>query len=127
MQPLRETSSAAEDRVVSRSTFAPMVARAAISPQIYERLRRAITTLELAPSESVSEKDLAQKLGVSRTPVREALIRLADEGLIDVLPQRGTFVAPIRLQDVEDAQFIREALEVAVVRRLTGHMKRGVP
>ena len=122
MQPLRETSSAAEDRVVSRSTFAPMVARAAISPQIYERLRRAIAPLELAPSESVSEKDLAQKLGVSRTPVREALIRLADEGLIDVLPQRGTFVAPIRLQDVEDAQFIREALEVAVVRRLTGHM-----
>ena len=104
----------------SRLAFDLTASRMPISPQIYERLRRAITTLELAPSEAVSEKDLAQQLGVSRTPVREALIRLADEGLIDVLPQRGTFVAPIRLKDVEDAQFIREALEVAVVRRLAG-------
>lgn len=105
----------------SQLSFDALASRTPISPQIYERLRRAITTLELAPSESVSEKELALKLGVSRTPVREALIRLADEGLIDVLPQRGSFVAPIRLKDVEDAQFIRETLEVAVVRRLAGH------
>jgi len=105
----------------SQLSFDASASRSPISPQIYERLRRAITTLELAPSEALSEKDLAQKLGVSRTPVREALIRLADEGLIDILPQRGSFVAPIRLKDVEDAQFIRETLEVAVVRRLAGH------
>lgn len=92
--------------------------RLPISPQIYELLRRAITTLAILPSEGLSEKDLAQQLGVSRTPVREALIRLADEGLIDILPQRGSFVAPIRLEDVEEAQFIREALEVSVVSRL---------
>jgi GntR family transcriptional regulator, rspAB operon transcriptional repressor len=98
--------------------LAPINNRAPISPQIYERLRRAITTLAMSPSESLSEQDLAQQLGVSRTPVREALIRLADEGLIDVLPQRGSFVAPIRLKDVEEAQFIRESLEVAVSRRL---------
>lgn len=94
--------------------------RLAIAPQVYERLRRSITTLAILPSEALSEKDLALQLGVSRTPVREALIRLADEGLIDILPQRGSFVAPIRLRDVEEAQFIREALEVAVVRRLAG-------
>lgn len=95
--------------------------RLPIAPQIYERLRRAITTLAMLPSEALSEKELSLQLGVSRTPVREALIRLADEGLIDILPQRGSFVAPIRLKDVEEAQFIRESLEVAVVKRLAGH------
>jgi GntR family transcriptional regulator, rspAB operon transcriptional repressor len=72
----------------------------------------------MLPSEGLSEKELSTELGVSRTPVREALIRLANEGLVDILPQRGSFVAPIRLRDVEEAQFIRESLEVAVVRRL---------
>ncbi|HEY0120295.1 MAG TPA: GntR family transcriptional regulator [Rhizobium sp.] len=94
--------------------------RQPIAPQVYERVRRAITTLAMLPSEALSEKELSLQLGVSRTPVREALIRLADEGLIDILPQRGSFVAPIRIKDVEEAQFIREALEVAVVKRLTG-------
>lgn len=94
--------------------------RLPIAPQVYERVRRAIITLAMLPSEALSEKELSLQLGVSRTPVREALIRLADEGLIDILPQRGSFVAPIRIKDVEEAQFIREALEVAVIRRLAG-------
>lgn len=102
----------------------PVNLRLPIAPQIYERLRRAITTLAMLPSEALSEKELSLQLGVSRTPVREALIRLADEGLIDILPQRGSFVAPIRLRDVEEAQFIRESLEVAVARRLAGHCSR---
>lgn len=103
----------------------PVNNRMPISPQIYERLRRAITTLVMLPSEALSEQDLAHQLGVSRTPVREALIRLADEGLIDILPQRGSFVSPIRLRDVEEAQFIREALEVSVVQKLAGHGSEG--
>lgn len=94
--------------------------RMPIAPQVYERIRRAIITLAILPSEALSEKELSLQLGVSRTPVREALIRLADEGLIDILPQRGSFVAPIRIRDVEEAQFIRESLEVAVVGRLAG-------
>lgn len=103
------------------SAIEPVNPRLPIAPQIYERLRRAITTLVVLPSEALSEKELSLQLGVSRTPVREALIRLADEGLVDILPQRGSFVAPIRLRDVEEAQFIRESLEVAVARRLAGH------
>ncbi len=102
----------------------PINPRQPIAAQIYERLRRAITTLSMLPSEALSEKELSLQLGVSRTPVREALIRLADEGLIDILPQRGSFVAPIRLRDVEEAQFIRESLEVAVSRRLAGGCSR---
>ncbi|WAP68214.1 GntR family transcriptional regulator [Jiella pelagia] len=109
-----------QKRTAASRIFGSINHRQPITPQIHEALRRAITTLAVLPSESFSEKELSIELGVSRTPVREALIRLADEGLIDILPQRGSFVAPIRLQDVEEAQFIREALEVSVVRRLTG-------
>jgi DNA-binding GntR family transcriptional regulator len=116
------------DRIPSGSDgsedLEPINIRLPIAPQVYERLRRAITTLAMLPSEALSEKELSLQLGVSRTPVREALIRLADEGLIDILPQRGSFVAPIRLKDVEEAQFIRESLEVAVVKRLAGHCSR---
>lgn len=92
--------------------------RLPIAPQVYTRVRRAIITLAMLPSEALSEKELSLQFGVSRTPVREALIRLADEGLIDILPQRGSFVAPIRIKDVEEAQFIRESLEVAIMKRL---------
>jgi GntR family transcriptional regulator, rspAB operon transcriptional repressor len=89
-----------------------------IGTQVHSRIKRAILTLELPPNEALSEKELSLKLGVSRTPVREALIKLADEGLVDIFPQRGTYVSPIRLAEVMEAQFIREALEIAVVRRV---------
>lgn len=95
--------------------------RLPITAQVYAYLKRSILTLAFRPSEGLSEKEIALRLGISRTPVREALIRLADEGLVDVMPQRGTFVAPIRLAEVMEAQFIREALEVAVVRRVAEH------
>lgn len=88
-----------------------------IGPQVYALLKRKILSLALRPNEALSEKELATRLGVSRTPVREALIRLADEALVDVFPQRGTLVSPIRIAEVLEAQFLREALEAAVVRR----------
>lgn len=88
-----------------------------IGVQVYAVLKRMILSLALEPNEALSEKELAMRLGVSRTPVREALIRLADEDLVEVLPQRGTFVSPILTADVLEAQFLRESLEAAVVRR----------
>lgn len=91
---------------------------------VHELLRTRIVSLELAPGAYLSENELAADLGVSRTPVRESLILLAEEGLIDVYPQMGTFVSRIRHQDVVAAQFIREALECAslgdAVVRATG-------
>lgn len=88
-----------------------------IGPQVYALLKRKILILALQPNEALSEKELATRLGVSRTPVREALIRLADEALVDIFPQRGTLVSPIRIAEVLEAQFLREALEAAVVRK----------
>jgi len=83
---------------------------------VYELLRDAIVSLRLKPHERISYDALAEQLGISRTPVREAVLQLAEEGLVDLRPQSGTFVAPISLEAVREAQFIREALEVAAVR-----------
>jgi DNA-binding GntR family transcriptional regulator len=66
---------------------------------VHEILRQRIIELDFAPGEPLSESDLAGKLGVSRTPVRESLILLAEEGLVDVVPQVGTFVSRIRESD----------------------------
>jgi GntR family transcriptional regulator, rspAB operon transcriptional repressor len=80
---------------------------------VYNVIRRAIISLELAPGQALSENELATRYAVSRTPVREALIRLADDGLIEVVPQLGTFVSRISVRDVIEVQFIRETLERA--------------
>lgn len=91
---------------------------------IYQALRHDIVTLGLTPGERLSENDLADRFGTSRAPVREALIRLAEDGLIEVRPQRGSYVAPISLPAMHHARFVREALEVAVVRRAA---ENGIP
>ncbi|WP_246728447.1 GntR family transcriptional regulator [Microvirga terricola] len=84
--------------------------------QVTRALRNAIVTMQLSPGEMLSEQDLARRFGVSRSPVREALIKLSEAGLVRVLPQRGTQVVKISRAGVEDARFIREAVETAVVR-----------
>lgn len=87
---------------------------------IHATLRRDIVTLRLMPGARLSENELAQRFGISRAPVREALIRLVEEDLIMVLPQRGSFVSQISLKAMRRARFVREALEVATVRRAAG-------
>lgn len=76
-------------------------------------LRRDITSLRFEPGEGISDKDIAHELGTSRTPVREALILLEEEGLIEVYPRVGTFVTLVDLQRIRDAQFLREAVETS--------------
>lgn len=83
------------------------------SDRVYGELVAAIRDLRLVPGASLSETDLAVQLQVSRTPLREALARLVDAGLVVVVPQVGTRVAQIRLRDVEEARFVRETLELA--------------
>lgn len=86
------------------------------SRQVYRALRDAIISAELAPGQRISENELAERLAVSRTPIREALIRLREERFVRIVPQLGTFVMPISVAAVADAQFIRESLECAAVR-----------
>ncbi|MGD0197821.1 MAG: GntR family transcriptional regulator [Solirubrobacteraceae bacterium] len=86
------------------------------SRQVYAALREAIVAGELLPGQRISENDLSERLGVSRTPIREALTLLRDERFVQVVPQMGTFVTRISTAAVADAQFVREALECAAVR-----------
>jgi GntR family transcriptional regulator, rspAB operon transcriptional repressor len=87
--------------------------------QVYTALREAIVSAELEPGRRLSENELADLLGVSRTPVREALARLRDDGLVAIVPQLGTFVTLISSAAVADAAFVREALECGAIRLAT--------
>ena len=88
-----------------------------VNQQIYRYLRKDIVTCAIHPGSLLSEKEVSARFNVSRQPVREAFIKLAEAGLVQVLPQRGTFVRKISAQRVADGRFIREAGEIAVVRR----------
>ena len=84
-----------------------------------QNLREDIVSLRLKPGDPISEKEVAARYGVSRTPVREAIQRLADERLVEIFPQSGTFVARIPYGDLPEAMVIRKALETASVRLAT--------
>lgn len=88
-----------------------------ISLRVYETVRNAIVQLQLRPGYLLSEAELARQMGVSRQPVREAFIKLAEAGLVEVRPQRGTFVKLISIREVQNSRFIRESIELAVVRK----------
>ncbi len=94
----------------------------ALSEQVYQVVRGLIVSGRMRPGEAVIEAALAARLGVSRTPVREALKRLSDEGLIDVFAQSGTFIAPISRKALEEAYVIRTALETESVARAAGRL-----
>ena len=87
------------------------------SDQIYELLRRAIVRLEMEPGAAISEKELCGRFEVSRTPVREALQRLAEEDLVDIHPHSGTWVSRISFALAEEGFVLRRALEVESVRK----------
>ncbi|MBP2242511.1 DNA-binding GntR family transcriptional regulator [Cytobacillus eiseniae] len=90
--------------------------RPALRDQIYDSLKKAIITLELEPGQRVKDKDLAAEFGVSRTPVREALKRLEDEGLIESLPGSQTCVTEIHLEEAKNAFTVIAALHRLAAR-----------
>ena len=91
--------------------------RQTIAAQVRAVLRRDIIAGRLLPRSMLSEQELSQRFGVSRTPIREALIKLSEENLLEIYPQYGSFVAPIKLREVFDSQFVRESLECSAVER----------
>jgi DNA-binding GntR family transcriptional regulator len=95
----------------------PRMRQATMGTRVFDALRQGIVNLQLRPGNLLSEADVARQLGVSRQPVREAFIKLAEVGLVEVRPQRGTFVMLISIREVQNARFIREAIEVAVARK----------
>ncbi len=89
--------------------------RGNITATVTEALRRAIVSLEIPPGVAIDKNAVAARLGVSRFPVSEALARLRGEGLVDILPQRGSIASLVRIADVLDYMLIRRALESEAV------------
>lgn len=92
----------------------------------YERLREGIVAGELKLGQQVSEAQLAQRMGISKTPVREALVRLKMEGLVDIQPQRGTFVFRLTPEQVGQLCRYRAMIEVAALREAATHHREGL-
>ncbi|HKF63698.1 MAG TPA: GntR family transcriptional regulator [Dongiaceae bacterium] len=100
-----------EDARIDRSTPIP--------DQVYRLLRQAILSLAMPPGAVIVEKEITERLGISRTPVRDAIRQLADERLVDIKPQSGTHVALIDRHQLEQGRLIRRALEVEGIKLAT--------
>lgn len=88
------------------------------APQVFERLREMIVSLALPPGAPLSRAALAEQFGLSSTPIRDALMRLHEEDLVEVFPQHATVVSRIDVKLAEQAHFLRQALELEIVRTL---------
>ena len=100
--------------------------RGNVTASVTAALRRAIVTLELKPGEIIDKGAVCERLSVSRFPVSEALARLQAEGLVDIMPQRGSMVSRVRIGDVVEYMLIRKALESEAIRILMARPTAGV-
>jgi DNA-binding GntR family transcriptional regulator len=89
-----------------------------LAQRVYLSLRESILALEFRPGEALRKPEICAALGVSRSPVSEAVARLAAEALVDVAPQSGTFVARLSMAEIREGAFMRAALELAAVERV---------
>ena len=88
----------------------------------YQTVRSRIITMELKPGDPLNDRELAEELGISRTPMREALLMLNIAHMVIIKPQSGTYVAPIDLKLMEMEQFARYTLEKEILNRVRGHL-----
>ncbi|TDD65466.1 GntR family transcriptional regulator [Jiangella aurantiaca] len=103
----------------------PAIGRRLLRDDVYGRLREAIVGGVLAPGEQLRDGELAAWLGVSRTPVREALLRLAEAGLVVARPGRSTTVSPLNVRDLRDARDVVAALHEVAVREAVAELTAG--
>lgn len=92
-------------------------------PQVFEALRDLIVSVTLEPGTVLSRVELARHYGLSQTPIRDALLRLAEEGLVDIYPQHATVVSRIDIDAALQTHFLRRALELEIVRALSQQPK----
>lgn len=88
------------------------------APQVFEQLRARIVSMELAPGTVLVRSELAEAFGLSQTPIRDALIKLGEEGLVQIFAQHATVVSRIDLAAATQAHLLRQALELEIVERL---------
>ena len=92
--------------------------KGSLAQRVYASLRQSILSLNLRPGDIIRKPEICDVLGVSRSPVSEAVARLAAEHLVHVVPQAGTYVARFSLDEIREGAFLREALELAAVERV---------
>ena len=103
----------------------PRVKRAEnLSAQVYNQINTLILCNEVLPGQKLHHQQLSERLGVSRTPVREALTRLVQEGYVSLLPNRGFTCKEIRLQEANELYELREALEALAVEKAIENLTR---
>ncbi|MEZ5535876.1 MAG: GntR family transcriptional regulator [Thiolinea sp.] len=102
----------------TRNAAKEMEAGLPVGSQLFHILRERIIRNDLSPGTRISETEIANAYSVSRQPVREAFIKLAEAGLLDIRPQRGSFISKISVKGVIDARFVREAIEADIVKLL---------
>lgn len=131
---IAETAQAGEPLPYAFLRALPRRGRGGTMQRVQDAIREAIVTLAFTPGEFIQKEAICKRLGVSRFPVSEALGRLADEGFVDILPQRGTRVSRIDIAACRQSMFIRRALEgeamwVVAQRagaRLTGRLEQNL-
>jgi DNA-binding GntR family transcriptional regulator len=96
-----------------------------LSAQVYSQIKNLILCNEVLPGQKLHHQELSERLGVSRTPVREALTRLVQEGYVSLLPNRGFTCKEIRLQEADELYELREALEVFAVEKAVENLTEG--
>lgn len=105
-----------EDNDPQGGRLAPLDAfSGSLANRTYLSLRAAILALAYRPGEALRKAEICTALGVSRSPVAEAISRLAAEGLVDVVPQAGTYVARFSLEEIREGAFLRQAIELAAI------------
>ena len=88
------------------------------APQVFEKLREAIVALDLVPGTVLARAELAEQFGISQTPIRDALLKLGEEGLVDIFPQHASVVSRIDISAAKQAHYLRRSIELEVVRTL---------
>jgi GntR family transcriptional regulator, rspAB operon transcriptional repressor len=106
-----------EDKEISDVNYFAAPPANSTAHWLKEELRRAIVEMEIAPGARLSEQEIAVRYAVSRQPVREALISLANLNLVEIRPQRGTYVSLLSLSRMREARLLREAVELAIIKQ----------
>lgn len=91
------------------------------APQVFEHLRELIIGVRLVPGTVLQRAELAAQYGLSQTPIRDALIKLGEEGLVDIFPQHATVVSAINVTQARQAHFLRRSIELEIVHTLARH------
>nr|WP_278116129.1 GntR family transcriptional regulator [Mesorhizobium sp. WSM4875]WIE94648.1 GntR family transcriptional regulator [Mesorhizobium sp. WSM4875] len=113
---MRDSGSSAVDATLPLFSIDQIDGRLPKAMQVYEIIRDAIISMKLPPGAPIVEKEICAQLGISRTPLREAILQLAKESLVNIYPSGGTFVNKIVLRDVLEGQLVRDTLEMRLVR-----------